>query len=267
MNNKENKKLYIIFGLIVALLLLLLISSMTSKKGVKYVEKVDEAFNNAGATVLYLGRPTCGYCSLMTPVMDSLSDAYDFEYEYINTDEITSSQLSDILERFDKTVDEFGTPYIVVVEDGIVIAEQEGYTDEESMFNFFQNAGIIASESTYVAPVNYLTYQEYEQKINSEEKQVFVVVQTGCSHCENVKPIFKEIKEDYGFTVDAINVTNLADEERDSFLASLSYYNENSWGTPLMLVVQNGEVIAEKNGEDDKAGYVKFLTENGFIAE
>lgn len=267
MDNKENKKLYIIIGIIVALLLLLLISSMNSKKGLSYVEKVDEAFNSSEKTILYLARPTCGYCSLMTPIMDSLSKTYNFSYEYINTDEITNNQLTDILSRFNKTTSEFGTPYTTVVEDGVVIAEQEGYTDEESMFNFLKNAGIISEDSTYESPVNYLTYEEYEQKINSADKQVFVVVQTGCSHCENVKPVFKSIKEKYGFTVDAINVTNLDENERNSFLSSLSYFSEESWGTPLMLVVQNGEIIAEKNGEDDEAGYVKFLKENGFIAE
>lgn len=266
-NNKETKKLYIILGVALIAVAFMFIASVTSKKGIEYVEKVEKAFSSEGATVLYLARPTCSYCTLMTPIMESLSEEYGFDYDYINTDEITEGQLSDILEKIDKTTNEFGTPDIVVVENGTVIAEQEGYTDEESMFHFFQNAGIISSESTYVAPVNYLTYEEYEQKINSSEKQLFVVVQTGCSHCENVKPVFKQIKEEYGFTIDAINVSELSNDERESFLSSLSYYSEESWGTPLMLVVQNGEVVAEKSGADYKAGYVDFLTENGFLVK
>ena len=265
MDNKENKKLIIIIGVIAFLIAVLFIS--VNNKGIDYVKKVDEAFESSKKSVLYLARPTCGYCSLMTPIMDELSKTYNFTYEYINTDEVSSKQLADILKHFNKTTSEFGTPYTTVVEDGVVIAEQKGYTDEESMFNFFKNTGIISEDSIYEAPINYLTYEEYEQKIKSSEKQVFVVVQTGCSHCENVKPVFKSIKEKYSFTIDAINVSDLDEAQRNSFLSSLSYYSEKSWGTPLMLVVQNGQIISEKNGEDNETGYVEFLKANGFIAE
>ena len=97
--------------------------------------------------VIYLTRPTCSYCILLEPITDDLKKEYNLNYNIVNVDEISNSQLNRILKLFNRTIDTFGTPYLVIVKDGEVIAEQSGFADEDVIFDFFQNNGIInASE-------------------------------------------------------------------------------------------------------------------------
>ena len=51
------------------------------------------------------------------------------------------------------------------------------------------------------------------------------------------------------------------------FNTSLTYLSEEEWGTPLMLVVKDNEVVGHYNGYGSEDSYVKFLKEQGIIGE
>ena len=62
-----------------------------------------------------------------------------------------------------------------------------------------------------------------------------------------------------------MNITKLSEEETEKFNNSLKYLSENEWGTPLTLIIKNGEVIDSANGLLDYDGYVKLFEDNGLI--
>lgn len=263
----ESKKLYTVLlgiGVIAAIIVTSLV--FNNIKGQKYVDKVDKAFDNKEAQLLYLGRPTCSYCVLLQPMLESYAKKYNFKYEYINTDETGKSKLDEILGKFDLSQETFGTPYLAVVKNGKKVAEQNGYVQEDILFKFLQENGFIDEKEKLA--LNYIDYEEYNTLLNSDEKNIFVSVQTGCSYCEEAKPVLEKIAKKYDLKINIINITNFKDEaEKEKYMSSLSYYNEKQWGTPLMLVVENKEVKAEQNGSASEEDYIKFFKDNGFIKE
>lgn len=263
----ELKKLYTILIVILVFVCIFIASAVSSHmKGKKYVEMVNNAFDSKETRLVYLGRPTCGYCSLLKPYLDSYSKKYDFKFDYINTDEVTKSQFQTILEKFDLSSDTFGTPYLAVVKDGKKVAEQHGYVAENKLFTFLQENGFINKEEKLY--LDYIDYEKYNDLLKNGERELFVFVQTGCSHCENAKPVLEEIAKEYNVNIHVLNVSEFKDEdEQTNFTNSLSYYSENEWGTPLMLVVENKEVKASKEGAQSKDSYISFFKENGFIKE
>ena len=52
--------------------------------------------------------------------------------------------------------------------------------------------------------------------------------------------------------------------QSSSFTESLDYLKSEQWGTPLTLIVQNGEAIAENNGYVELDTIKEFFTNNGF---
>jgi len=54
-------------------------NNKTQKK--MYNEFLD-AFNGNKNTLVYIGRPTCGYCNLLTPSLDDMQQRYEFNYVY-----------------------------------------------------------------------------------------------------------------------------------------------------------------------------------------
>ena len=57
------------------------------------------------------------------------------------------------------------------------------------------------------------------------------------------------------------------EEILEEFNNSLTYLSEEEWGTPLMLVVKDGEVVGHSNGFLSEETYVEFLKAQGIIGE
>lgn len=262
----ENKRMYIIIGIIVVLMIIIGINIVTTNiKNNKIYDNFEAKLNAKEPQIIFLGRPTCYYCQLTTPIMDELTSKYNFSYEYIDTDEINSSTLSKILDKLNISLEDFGTPYIVIAKDGKILATQSGYKEKADMFKLFQDNGFIAADEEYKEIINYVDYNNYKSIISSAEPQLMVMVQTGCSACISAKPVLEQLSEEHGITINALNITNLSEEEKESLNSTLEYLSVNDWGTPLLLVVKDNQVVDASSGYLDKATYEAFLTKNGFI--
>lgn len=261
----EKKKLITLLSIVGIISLTILISIMISgTKGDKLVKQVENALESKQAKIIYLGRPTCSYCSLLKPVLDRYSKKYEFTFEYINTDELSNAKLKQILNILDVDYESFGTPYLAIVKNGKKIKEQEGYVSDDKLFAFFKESGFIGKDENL--SLNYIDYNTYKEKLENGSKEIFTMIQTGCSHCEEAKPVLEEIAEEYKVTFNVLNITDFEnDDDKNNFMNSLPYYNENQWGTPLTLIVQDKNVIDKIEGFESKEKYIEFLKKNGFI--
>ena len=125
--NSEKKKVLIVLGVLAAILILIpIILSVSGKKGEATLELFRNTLNSSNEKLIFLGRPTCGYCTALKPVLDNMVVEYNFVYEYIDTDTLRSSQMDEILKTINVTSKEFGTPYLLVVKDGKIIDKHQG---------------------------------------------------------------------------------------------------------------------------------------------
>ena len=72
--------------------------------------------------------------------------------------------------------------------------------------------------------------------------------------------------------INYLNLTELKSSENSSelikeFSSSLKFLTEEEWGTPLMIVVKNKEVIGSSIGFHSEEDYVSFLKKQGFVGE
>lgn len=260
---EENKRLFILLAVVLGIVLFIAISAIASNiKAQKYVDQVKEAFSKKESTLVYLGKDTCSYCALLEPTLKEFQDEYKFDYTYVDTNK-ANAKLDQILKKFNQDIENFGTPYLAVVKDGKIVKEQHGYAEENELFAFLKETGFIPKEAKLA--LNYLDYNTYKDKLESSDKQIFVITQTGCSHCENAKPVLKEIAKEYNCNINIVNTTSLSEEEQKKFMESLPYYNEEQWGTPLILVVENKNIIDSMQGFSSKEDYIDFFKKNGYI--
>lgn len=262
----ENKRMYILIGVVIAFIAIIVGSVISSNiKNKEIYEEFVEDFTSEEKEVIFLERPTCSYCQLTSPVMESLAKKYDFDYNDINTDQVKASTLVKILEKLGLSSDNFGTPYIAIVQDGKVVASQPGYAEEADLFKFFQDNGVIDKDEEFKEILNYVDYEGYKKIIASSEPQLMVMVQTGCGACISAKPVLEEIVEENDITINALNITNLTPEAGEELSSTLDYLSKNEWGTPLLLIVKNNQVIDASSGYLNKDTYEIFLKKYGFI--
>ena len=267
----EQKKIYILLGIAVAVVALILgVNFTTELKSKEVLKNLDEVVAKESKQIIVIGKDNCSYCQMFIPLLDYMKEQYSFDYTYINTNKITKNTLTKILKKLNINADDFGTPHLTLTENGNIVDEIAGYVDEKELLTFLQEYGF-AKEDAKLS-LNYIGMDEYRELINSSTPEVIVVGQTSCSHCMMAKPALLDIASRYGVKINYLNVTELKSEENgteliNEFNSSLDYLQNEEWGTPLMMVVKNKEVVATSNGYLSENDYVKFLKDQGIIGE
>lgn len=267
----EQKKIYILLGVIVAIVALVLgVNFTTELKSKKTLENLDKVAAQESKQIIVIGKDNCPYCQMFIPLLDYMKEQYGFYYTYINTNKITKKTLTSILDKLEISAEDFGTPHLTLTENGNIIDEIAGYVDEKELLSFLQKYEFAPADAKL--SLNYINFDEYKNLISSENEEVIVVGQTSCSYCMMAKPALLSIASEYGVKINYINLTEIKNAENgteliEQFNKSLDYLSSEEWGTPLMLVVKNNEVVATSNGYLSKTNYIKFLKDQGIIGE
>ena len=98
------------------------------------------------------------------------------------------------------------------------------------------------------AGFNELSMDEYLSLVKGSEKSIILVARPTCGYCEQFAPILKQAKDDMKLTINYVNTDNFSNEDWEVFNNSLDYLKNEEWGTPLVLIVQNGIAVAENSG-------------------
>ena len=257
----ENKKSLIIVIVLAVIVILLVISGISSsKKSEKIYNDFKEAFNNEEPTLVYIGRPTCTYCQLLTPSINEMKERYDFDYLYINTDNMSQKYMNMIMADLELT--KIGTPYLTIVNNTGIVDTQSGYSDYDELFKFLQKNSIIDESATL--SLNYIGLEEYKNLLAGSEPSIVVVGQSTCSHCISTKLLLNKIVDEYGTKINYLNVSYLTEEEGAELNTTLDFFS-GKWGTPATLIVKDGKMVSVLEGERPEKDFVDFFTEQGVL--
>ena len=107
---------------------------------------------------------------------------------------------------------------------------------------------------------------EYLDLYDGDENSIVLLSRPTCGYCQIAEPILHHIAYQYDLTIYHINTDEMNDEDSDNLINSDDFFSDG-FGTPLLLVVSNGEIVDMVSGLVDTDSYVSFFTENGFIKE
>ncbi len=113
------------------------------------------------------------------------------------------------------------------------------------------------------APYTEITMATYNEKMSAEGKSLILLARPTCSYCELAEPILQRIIKNYNVEILYLDTDKLSDEEFSSILNSDEVFSD--FGTPFLLLVENGEIIDVVDGVMDTAHYVDFLQRNSMI--
>ena len=281
MTNENNKT--IIIPIIVAVIAVLLIGVYAfieiKKSGIistseskEILKEFNKNFNSEDRKVIYYASSECGYCELQEPVLETIANDYEIEYYSIDSSKLSLKERREILNQLGI---EHATPTTVVVENGEVIDVLEGYTEGKDLIEFFKDTEILEEDATYSAEknINYINYSDYENLISNSSSNIIVIGQTTCSHCIAIKPALNTVAQNYNLVINYLNLTDINDEETDSFFETLKtieyndedFLKDGSFGTPLTLIVENGKVKHYISGERTISQLTKEFKKAGLI--
>lgn len=99
-----------------------------------------ELLNKAGEySLVWVARPTCGYCQLTSPVVQKLIKDYGIYISYLNTDEFSDEDNQTFINSDEEFSEGYGTPMLLLVGDGKILDRIDGATDTAHYKEFLVN--------------------------------------------------------------------------------------------------------------------------------
>ena len=114
------------------------------------------------------------------------------------------------------------------------------------------------------AGFNEVTLDEYLSLIKEDEQNIILVARPTCTYCELFTPTLKQAMDDMKLTINYIDTDKFTNEDWTTFNSSLDYLNTEEWGTPLVLIVKNGQTVAVNSGYVDLNTIKSFFEANGY---
>lgn len=263
----EKSKIFVVIGAVVAFIAIIVGYNIWFNYRSEQIYKTfEQSYNGSEEKIVLIGREGCSWCQLFKPILDFYKEKYEFSYEYLDTDKLTSDDLDKILDKIEISDDDFGTPLLAFVKDGESMDSIIGYVDERKLLKILQEQGFV-NEDEDIALKYLPDYKTVKKTFESKQKEIIVVGQTSCSYCIMFKPVLMSVVDNYGVEINYMNYDEI--EEYEELGEYLSQYKEfqGDWGTPLTVIVENGKIINTFDGYGIEENYVKFLKNNNLIEE
>lgn len=107
------------------------------------IDEYLDLYDGSEDSIVLFSRPTCGYCQIAEPILHHIAYQYKLTINHVNTDEMSSSDETKLVESNDYFSDGFGTPLLVVVSNGEIVDMVSGLVDTENYVKFFTKHGFI----------------------------------------------------------------------------------------------------------------------------
>ncbi len=110
---------------------------------------------------------------------------------------------------------------------------------------------------------NDINVDYFVERYNSSKKSIVLLSRPTCSYCQIAEPILHHIAYTYDLEVNHLNTDDFSDDD----FSKLTNTNERfeSFGTPLLVIVSNGEIVDEVSGLTTTKVYTEFFRKYGFI--
>lgn len=102
----------------------------------EYSDIMSDKTNN----IIMIGRPTCGYCVKIIPLLEQIQYEREIVIHYLDVDKLDSNGWK-ILRASYKPFEELATPYIIITSGNKVIDESIGYKSIRELNTFFAKNG------------------------------------------------------------------------------------------------------------------------------
>lgn len=105
-------------------------------------------YNGPEKSVIYIGRPTCGYCVKFLPSLQRAQSEFGYQTYYYDTDKLTADDYYAIIALNSFLEENFGsTPMVLVVQNGQILSANNdgqgwvGYAEYDQFAQYLKNLG------------------------------------------------------------------------------------------------------------------------------
>lgn len=194
-------------------------------------------------------------------LLKSICKNYNIPYNRIDAYLLSKNQhqkINSILEISD--VDD---QIILFIKNKAVVGSLRGYNRKSEYINKLFEFGYI--DEGYNS-LNEIDSNEFEYKIESEEKNIILITKDDCKYCKETMTILNEISSTNNLDIDYINIGSIDNDislNVEKKLQSMGY--NDGFTTPLIVITEKGKILDYSIGTSSSDFYNDMFTEYGLI--
>ena len=124
-----------------------------------------------------------------------------------------------------------------------------------------ESKSITEDQMAELEKINMTKYMDY---YNGNETKIIFIGRPTRPYCEMTQPIIRKIAKDHNLTISYLNTDEFSDDDNVKFVQHNEAFAEG-YGTPMILLVSNGEIEVAIEGLTDTAHFEEFFRKAGFI--
>lgn len=224
------------------------------------LEKVENIFKTEETKFVYISNNKNDLNSEHNELIKKFCSDNDIEYVYIEGYKLSDIQKLNVLKKFNYT--EIHNEFFAIFDEG-----EEKYTTEYVPNSYSEytkigtNYGIL--DKTNITSMEKISIDKMKSIINSNSKNIVLIVSDDCMYCERIKPIITKIAKQNNLKVYYYNVDNKNVNDLKQYLEKIDY--KDSLAFPLLLITENNKVLESIVGLSDKEYYIDKFKEFGVI--
>ena len=113
-------------------------------------------------------------------------------------------------------------------------------------------------------PEDKRTVNDWHTDVNKGGIVVTVIGASYCSHCQEYKPVIRNLSKKYGFNLYFFESDILGKEDQDILYNTFELPNFEGY-VPYTVIIKDGSPLISTTGFANKEATVNFLKENGVI--
>ncbi len=186
------KRFYFIILIFVGLMISVPMLAMFDSSNKTGVDAIEAAIMDEEMQLLYIGSESCPFCEQYDPVIEGLAQSENFDYLYIDLDALSSAEKNRFfgLLASIRPEDNFGVPLTLLVANGSLIDELNGYNERAALKEFLVRNDFIANGDDSAKPNEEETnielapvVAEIEAALASPDKEFIFVGSKTCPFC------------------------------------------------------------------------------------
>lgn len=233
--------------------------------------KFYDYYEKSEPTLIVFASEFCSWCELEKPIVERIGEMYDLDYLFMDIIKLdgyydATAGTTDPTSREYATVTKLlnidsGTPTSVIVKDGKVIAEEEGFIEEKEYVSFLVANGVLPTGSTYkteddLTEIDYEDFEKYRK--NKDMTAILFDYYPSCGEaCLDEREQLSALAKEYDVPVYHLSATVLTSEQQKSFIEGLgkwgytteAYEEEQAVNIPLLMFIQDGKIKWHQTGD------------------
>lgn len=113
-------------------------------------------------------------------------------------------------------------------------------------------------------PEDNRTTNDWRMDVNKGDIVVTVIGASYCSHCQEYKPVIRQLSKKYNFNMYFFESDKLSKEEQGTLYNTFELPDFEGY-VPYTVIIKDGKPLVSTTGFADKDTTIKFLKENGVI--